>query len=96
MLSIYAILNNGQEIDTHTFTISFTYDCFSLNPVVETIEQATSAVSFDLLTDDIKKVALPTLSIAPNDCEYKVDWTLRRKFDDRDMVAAFPSIFSLT
>ena len=63
---------------------TFTEDTFSIGPV-----------TFDLVIDTNMPISLPTLSGIASVC-YSVTWDFLRDSDDSDMLADFPSVFSIS
>ena len=54
-----------------------------------------STITFDLLSDSSKTIAVPTLTISPSNC-YTTTWTAHKTTDDGDVTVAMPTIFSMT
>ena len=95
-VKISAELNNSQKLLTHTFTVNFFDTCASLTPTVITNLFTSATIPFNLLALTGKNIALPTLTITPAGCNFKLTWKVKRKSDDADMTFIFPTVFAIT
>lgn len=90
------MISNGQNIESHTFKVTFFDTCPTLIASLTESPFAGGTTNFGLLHETSKRIALPTVTVTPTGCNFPITWAIKRVSDGQDMTTFLPSVFSIT
>ncbi len=95
-LKIKAVTDNGEDVQPHTFQVTFMDTCGSLVPTISESPFAGGTTTFNLLQDTSVNVALPSVTVTPAGCLFTTSWAIKRVSDDQDMTTLLSSVYAIS